>query len=161
MNFFYYFFICIHDIKIQEYGINTLNFPSATSMLLKLVPIPGTYFFFPFSICFSVLSLEGWSDLELPFCQLWNKQLQFSSCFQRPLPISFLSQLCSFLFQLRDQQPWFADTTFRREERTPWHYLPKKIRIQFKWSLYKLKMKLLFKWAKGKHLPTVSRYESK
>ena len=36
-------------------------------------------------------------DLELPFCQLCNKQLQFSSSFQRPLPISSLSQLCSFV----------------------------------------------------------------
>ena len=53
--------------------------------------------FFLFSIFLSVLSREGCNDLELPFCQLWNKQLQFSSSFRRPLLISFLSQLCSFV----------------------------------------------------------------
>ena len=70
MNFFYYFFICIYDIKIQEYGINTLNFASATSMLLKLVPIPGTYFFFLFRVASQFSRETEVSDLELPFCQL-------------------------------------------------------------------------------------------
>ena len=88
-----------------------------------LVPLPccSSWFqfhllFFLFSICLSVLSREYFSDLELPFCQLWNKQLQFSSSFQRPLPISFLSQLYSFLFHWRDQQLWFSGRAFGFEE---------------------------------------------
>ena len=44
--FLFYFFICNSDIKIQEYRNNTLNSSSATSMLLKLVPIPVTFFCF-------------------------------------------------------------------------------------------------------------------
>ena len=119
MNFFYFYFCIIAVMTskyIQEYRNNTLN---SSSMPLQCLSC-RFYFhllFFLFSIGFSVLSRDwGCSDLELSCLKLWNKQLQFSSCFQRPLPISFLSQLCSFLFQLRDQQPWFAGTTFRREE---------------------------------------------
>ena len=41
---------------------------------------------------------------------------EMNSSFRRPLRISFISQLCSFLFQWRDQQPWFPGTTFHSEE---------------------------------------------
>ena len=92
-----FFYICNNDIKTREYTNNTLNSSSATSMLLMLVSIPLAFFLF--SICFSVLSREGFSDLDVPFCQLSNKQLKLSSCFQRPLPISLLLHLCSLMLQ--------------------------------------------------------------
>ena len=94
---FLFIYICYSDIKTREYTNNTLNSSSATSMLLMLVSIPLDFFLF--SICFSVLSREGCSDLDVPCCQRSNKQLQLSSCFLRPLPISLLLHLCSFLFE--------------------------------------------------------------
>ena len=64
--FNFIFYICNNDIKIQEYRNNTLTSSSATSMLL--ISVSFHLLFLPFSICFSVLSREGCSDLELPFC---------------------------------------------------------------------------------------------
>ena len=61
------FYICNNDFKIKEYRNITLTSSSATSMLLMSVSFHWL-FFLPFSICFSVLSREGCSDLELPFC---------------------------------------------------------------------------------------------
>ena len=94
---FLFFYICNNDIKIQEYR-NTLN---SCSMPLQCFSCRFQFhvLFFLFSICFSVLSREGFSDLDVPFCQLSNKQLQLSSCFQRPLPISLLLHLCSLMLQ--------------------------------------------------------------
>ena len=86
---FLFCYICNNDIKIQDYR-NTLN---SCSMPLQCFSCRFQFhvLFFLFPICFSVLSRDwGCSNLELSFCRLWNKQLQFSSCFQRPLASSFL-----------------------------------------------------------------------
>ena len=74
MNYCYYYhyytiiviLTCHNNITIQKYRNNTLNSSSATSRLLMSFSIPlaiqlaSQY----------VLSREGCSDLELPFCQL-------------------------------------------------------------------------------------------
>ena len=74
MNYCYYYYYytiiiiltCYNNITIQKYRNNTLNSSSATSRLLMSFSIPlaiqlaSQY----------VLSREGCSDLELPFCQL-------------------------------------------------------------------------------------------
>ena len=88
MNFFFVF-TWNNDIKIQEYRKHTLNSCSATSTLLMPVSIPPVFFSFFNLLLSSLASREGCSDLELPFCQLWNEQLHFGSSFQWPLP--FLS----------------------------------------------------------------------
>ena len=111
---FFFIFTWNNDIKIQKYRNNTLNSSSATC------------FFFPlFSIWSSVLSREGCSDLELPFCQLWNKQLQFGSSFQRPLFFSFSRNSALFCSSDFPAQHFIV-------KKTPYHQLPKNIRIQFR-----------------------------
>ena len=108
----FFIFTCNNDIKIQEYRNNTLNSSSATSMLLMPVSIPPVFFSLFFSLLLSSLATrEGCSDLELPFCQLWNKQLQFGSSFQRPLPFSFLSQQCAlniFEWNFQQNSQWYV-----------------------------------------------------
>ena len=98
--------ICNNDIKIQEYRNNTLNFSSTTSMLLMSVSI---LLVIQFASQFSHEKVVAISNY--PFVNI-----EIGSSLQRPLPISFLSQLCSFSFRWRDQQPWFLRTTFRREK---------------------------------------------
>ena len=50
---------------------------------------------------------------------------EMNSSFRRPLRISFISQLCSFLFQWRDQHHDFPARHFI-VKRTPDHWRPKK-----------------------------------
>ena len=115
-------------------------------MLLMSVSIPLVIQFASQFSCKKVVH----SDLELPFCQLWN-WFKFSATSSHFFPFAAVL----FFVPVKG-----STTLISRHNISSWrelhvynmyHWLSKKIRIQFKRNL-ELKMKLLFKWAKGKHL---------
>ena len=129
----FFIFTWHNDIKIQEYRNNKLNYSSATSMLLMSVSIPPVFFFLLFFnlLLSSLASREGFSDLELPFCQLWNKQLQFGFKFSETSSLFFpLATGLSFCSSEGINNHDFPAQYFI-VKRTPYHWLPKNIRIQF------------------------------
>ena len=119
--FFICFFFCINDIKIQEYRNNTLNSPSATSMLLKSVSIPPAFFFFfQFSCQFSREKVVTISNC--PFVSFEINSFNLVQVFGDLFPF-LSSRNCALLFQWRDQQPWFPGTTSGFEETPHYHWL--------------------------------------
>ena len=125
-------------------------------MLLMLVSIPLAFSFFQFASQFScekvvVISMCPFVNFQI---NSFNSVHVFSDLF--PFLCSFCALFCSSE-GINNHDFWAQHIVVREDNSIP--QASKKIRFQFKQNL-KLKMKLFFKWAKGKQQPPLRRYKS-
>ena len=132
-EFLYELLLLLLLYLLQEYRNNTLNSSSTTSMLLKVLPIPPPlFFFFRFASQFSREKVVAISNY--PFVNFEINSFNVVQVFSDLFPF-LSSRNCVLLCSSEGINNHDFPAQHFVVQRTPYHWLPKKIRTQFKRNL--------------------------